>query len=96
MREFHKYVPMMEFEKDVYVPSTDKRVQVVCGRTHLIQFAWDQKTAAHARGAQMAKVSADTPSGGLTGLVPVVANWHTKLNLLGVSFVILYKWVTFL
>ena len=94
MREFHKYVPMMEYEKDVYVPSIDKSVQFVRGRAHMIQFAGDQKTAARARGAQMTKVSADTPSGRLMGLVPAVADWHTKLKLLDVSFVLLYRWVT--
>lgn len=94
MREFHKYVPMVEYEKDVYVPSVDESVQVVCGRAHVIQFAGDQKTAARARGAQWAKVSADTPSGRLMGLVPAVADWHTKLKLLDVSFIILYRWVS--
>ena len=94
MQEFHKYVPMKEYEKDVYVPSIDKSVQVVCGRAHMIQFAGDQKTAARARGAQLAKVNAVTPSGRLMGLVPAVADWHTKLKLLNVSFVIFYRWVT--
>ncbi len=94
LQELHKYVPMMEHEKDVYVPSIDKSVQVVCGRAHMIQFAGDQKTAARARGAQLAKVNADTPSGRLMGLVPTVADWHTKLKLLDVSFIILYRWVT--
>lgn len=94
MQEFHKYVPMMEYEKDVYVPSIDKSVQVVAGNAHMIQFAGDQKTAARARGAQLAKENAATPSGRLMGLVPAVADWHTKVKLLDVSVVILYRWVT--
>ena len=94
MQEFHKYVPMMEYEKDVYIPSIDKSVQVVAGNAHMIQFAGDQKTAARARGAQLAKVNAATPSGRLMGLVPAVADWHTKVKLLDVSLVILYRWVT--
>lgn len=94
MQEFHKYVPMMEYEKDVYIPSIDKSVQVVAGNAHMIQFAGDQKTAARARGAQLAKVNAATPSGRLMGLVPAVADWHTKVKLLDVSVVILYRWVT--
>ena len=88
MREFHKYVPMMDYKKDVHVPSTDESVQVVCGIAHVIKFAGDQKTAARARGAQLAKVRADTPSGRLMGLVPAVADWHTELKLLDVSFII--------
>ena len=85
MQEFHKYVPMMEYEKDVYVPGIDKNVQVVVGSAHMIQFAGDQTTAARARGAQLAKVNAATPSGRLMGPVPAVANWHTKVKLLDVS-----------
>lgn len=60
-----------------------------------IQFAGDQKTVAHARGAQLAKVNAATPSGRLMGLVPTVADWHTKVKLLDVSVVIkVMGWVT--
>ena len=72
MREYHKYVPMLEYAKDVYVPSMGTSVQVVTGRAHMIQFAGDQKTAARARGAQLAKVNATTPSERLVGLVPAV------------------------
>ena len=43
MREFHKYVPMMGYEKDVYVPSINKSVQVVAGSAHMIQFVGDQR-----------------------------------------------------
>ena len=55
---------MMEYEKDVYVPSINKSVQVctVFGRAHMIQFAGDQKTSARARGAQLAKVNTATPT----------------------------------
>ena len=94
VREFHKYVPMMEYEKDVYVPSINKSVQIVAGSAHMIQFAGDQKTAACARGAQLAKVHATTPSRRLMGHVPAVADWHTKVKLLHVSVVILHRWVT--
>ena len=45
MQEFHKYVPMIEYEKDVYVPSIDKSVQVAAGSAHIIQFAGDQKNS---------------------------------------------------
>ena len=61
--------------------------KVVAGSAHMIQFAGDQKTAGRARGAQLAKVNAATPSGRLMGLVPAVADWHTKVKLLDVSVV---------
>ena len=85
MQQFHKYVPLVEVEEEVYVPSIKRNAKVVTARAHIIQFSGDQKTAARARGAQLAKVHDPTPSGRLTGLVPVVADWHTKLKLLDVS-----------
>ena len=96
MQKFHKCIPMMEYKKDVYVPtgvhnerllvpSINKSVQVASGRGHMIQFAGDQKTDACARRAQLAKVNAASPTGRLMGLAPTLTDWHTKLEL---SFVI--------
>ncbi len=84
MSESQKYVPMVETSADVYVPSIDQTVQVASAIGHPIQFSGDQKTAARARGAQKAKANSVTPSGRLTGLVPVVADWHSKVKLLDV------------
>ena len=85
MREAQQYVPMMETVEEVYVPSIDKSVEVTKAHAQLIQFAGDQKTAARARGAQKAKANALSPSDRLAGLVPVVADWHTKVKLLEVQ-----------
>jgi len=42
-------------------------------------------TAERARGAKKAKVNAVSPSEQLAGLIPVAADWHTKVKLLEVS-----------
>ena len=82
--ELQQYVPMVEVLKDVYVPNIDKTVQVVETLSHSIEFAGDQKTAARGRGAQKAKTHKSSLSGRLAGLVPVAADWHTKVKLLDV------------
>ena len=83
--ESQQYVPMVEMMKVVYVPSLKRTAKVATALGHRILFAGDQKTAARARGAQKAKVYEVSPSSKLVGLIPVVADWHTKVKLLDVS-----------
>jgi len=85
MSESQKYVPMVETLKDVHIPSIDQSVQVVHATGYPILFAGDQLTAERARGAKKAKVNAVSPSEQLAGLIPVAADWHTKVKLLEVS-----------
>ena len=85
MDVLQQYVPMMEMVKDYPVPSIGRTVQVVTALTHLLPFAMDQKTVVRARGAQKAKINAAFSSRRLAGLVPAVADWHTKVMLLNVS-----------
>ena len=85
MTESQQYVPMVEMMKDVYVPSLKRTAKVPTAIAHRILFAGDQKTAARARGAQKAKVHEVSPCSKLLGLIPVVADWHTKVKLLDVS-----------
>ena len=86
-KEMQEYVPMVETVENVYVPSLNRTVQVTKTRAHLIEFAGDQKTAARGRGAQRAKVCAVSHTNRLAGLVPVVADWHTKVKLLEVMII---------
>ena len=37
------------------------------------------------RGAIKAEVNSQTPSKGLSGIIPIVEDWHAKANFLGVS-----------
>lgn len=89
MKETQKYVPLVESTKSTYIPSLDVNVQVPTARAHRILFVGDQKTAARARGAQMAKVNSTSPSSCLAGFVPAVADWHTKVILLQVRIIII-------
>ena len=86
MKEMQEYVPM-PWWKQSRMPSLDRTVQVTKTRAHLIEFAGDQKTAARERGAQKAKVCAVSHTNRLAGLVPVVADWHTKVKLLEVMII---------
>ena len=63
-----QYVPMVEMMKEVYVPSLKRTAKVPTALAHQILFAGDQKTAARGRG--------------VSGLIPVVADWHMKVILL--------------
>ena len=91
MCEMHQYVPMVEIMKEVYVPSLKRTAKVSTALAHKILFAGDQKTAARGRGAQKAKVHELSPLCTLSGLIPVVADWHTKVKLLEVRNLFCYR-----
>ena len=58
-------------------------------------FGRDQLTYSRTRGAQKARVNSLSPLARLDGLVPCCEDWHTKVNLLGVSseYWYIYAWV---
>ena len=85
MKESQQYVPMVSTTEDLYIASVDRTVKVACALAYPIPFSGDQKTAARARGAQKSLMSEVPPADRLAGLVPVVADWHTKVKLLDVS-----------
>ncbi len=85
MTNLQHYVPLVEYSEDHFIPSLGEAVQVPKASFHRVLVGGDQLTAARARGAKMAKVNADSPISRLEGLVPVAADWHTKLNFLGVG-----------
>ncbi len=53
---------------------------------HLILLGGDQLTAAQARGAKKTRVNSVTCGTRLDGLIPCAEYWHTKMNLLDVSY----------
>ena len=81
-------------ELHVYVPSapTTSRIHLESGETlehrdaklHPILFVGDQVTVARARGAQAIRASHDSNADRLMGLIPAVADWHTRVILLEV------------
>ena len=89
MTESQQYVPMVEMMKYVYVPSLKRTAKVATAIAHRILFAgW----AARARGAQKANVHEVSPSSKVVGLIPVVADWHTKVKLLMLVTVIFCRY----
>ena len=53
---------------------------------HKKLFGGDQLTAACVRGAQLAMSNNKTAMKQLEGAIPVIEDWHTKANFLGVSY----------
>ena len=51
-------------------------------------FGGDQLTVARARGAQGQRENSNSGEKRLEGLVPVVEDWHTQMNLLIVSLLL--------
>jgi len=76
---------MLELSHSVFVSSLDETVTVNTAKSFPIIFSGDQLTAARARSAKKAKFTSDSPSKRLEGLVPAVADWHTKQKILGVN-----------
>ena len=54
-------------------------------KVHSILLGGDQLTAARARHSIKAKINSQTPAKQLIGIIPVMEDWHTKANFLGVS-----------
>jgi L1 cell adhesion molecule like protein len=86
MNHLHSnYVPTLEKEETVVVGSTQEKVDVIASKTHKILFGGDQLTAARARSAIRNVDNGDTASSKLSGLIPVIEDWHTKMTVLVVS-----------
>ena len=85
MSNLHQYVPAAEYTTSVTVPGTEETVLLQHAAFHKIFVGGDQLTAARARSSQKAMANSVSPRRSLGGLIPCAEDWHTKLNLLGVS-----------
>ena len=81
----HQYVPAVEYTTSVTVPVTGETVLLQQAAFNKIFIGGDQLTAARARSSQKARANSVSPLCSLHGLIPCTEDWHTKLNLLGVS-----------
>ena len=88
MAHLHQYVPAVEYTKSILVPHTGEEVQVQHVSCHKTLFGGDQLTVARARGAQRVMSNSVSHMSHIHGLIPCVEDWHTKLNLLGVSYAV--------
>ena len=91
MDTIHTYFPMVETSQQVVVPSLNESVEVHRACSFPIILDGDYLTACRARGAKKGKINADLPSHRLEGLIPVAADWHTKLKLLGVKLLLFFS-----
>ena len=81
MTDIHQYVPQVEYQEQLVVPSTNEMVTVCKARTHKILLGGDQLSQARARTALRVKSNGETPSARLEGFILTVEDWHAKLCL---------------
>ena len=84
LTHLHQYVPQVPYVVEKTI-STGEIVHTNNAQMHKILVGGDQMTAARTRAALSSRSNAETPSNRLDGLIPVVEDWHTKANFLGVS-----------
>ena len=78
------YIPTVVASKETII-STGEKVAVDKSKMHHILVGGDHMTAARARAAIEAKGNGQTSFNRLDGIVPVLEDWHTKGNFMGVS-----------
>ncbi len=83
MSHIHQYVPAVTSTEEI-TTSTGETVQEENTVLHPILVGGDQLTVARARAAIKAKVNSQTALKQLSGIIPVIEDWHTKANFLGV------------
>lgn len=88
MESLHEYVPTHSTVSKETIPGVGEEVDVMKDKFHQILFGGDQLTAARARGSQRIRNNSERGRERLEGLTPVCEDWHSKLCLLGVRFVI--------
>lgn len=84
LTDLHQYVPVREFTREVFIPSTSQVVTTQEAVLNKVLFGGDQLTTARARGAIRPMSNASTAAKRLEGFIPVSEDWHTQLTLLGV------------
>ncbi len=81
MEHIHNYVPSKQY---CDYDENDETISIPRAILYPILFGGDQVTATRARSAKLAKVNSYDPCKRFDGIIPIAADWHTKLNLLGV------------
>ena len=78
----HQYVPCITYtESKGYIQQWGNK-SIERAKIHSILFGRDQLTARH---SIKAKINSQTPAKQLTGIIPVIEDWHTKAKVHGVS-----------
>lgn len=84
LTHLHQYVPHVTYNETIYISNGEKET-VEKAKMYPILFGGDQLTAARARHSIKAKINSQNPVKQLKGIIPVLEDWHTKANFLGVS-----------
>ena len=85
LTHLHQYIPIIEYAREVFIPSLNQSVNIKMEQVHPILFGGDQLTAASARGVKMAMSNGCSAVKRLQGLVPVIEDWHAQVVLLEVG-----------
>ena len=83
MEHLYQYIPSIKYGERKICSS--EVVMKEKAKFHPILFGGDQLTVARARSAMKVRVKSNTSAKKFTGIIPVVEDWHTKANFLGVS-----------
>ena len=86
MHHMMGYVPALQYTKRVLIPEKATTFESEHASLHKVLFGGDQLTAARARGALRTRGNSLSPLFRLEGLIPCAEDWHTQLNLIGVSY----------
>ena len=84
LKHIADYVPTVRASRIKNI-STGEQVQVDASKMHSILVGGDQMTAARARAAKETQLNGQTSFKRLDGIIPVLEDWHTKGNFMGVS-----------
>ena len=80
------YVPAVQYTKAVPIHGRENEMfQSEHASLYKLFFGGDQLTVARARGALRTRGNSISPVFRLEGLIPCAEDWHTQLNLIGVS-----------
>ena len=84
LSHLYQYVPVKEYTHQKFIPSRNEYVDYTNAVVHGTLLGGDQLTAARASGALKAMANAATPVKQLSGLIPVIEDWHVEVIILEV------------
>ena len=90
LNKHQQYVPSSTSTTEAEVAGSQDTDLLQLDTFHTLLFHGDQLTVERMRSAQAIQANSETGKGKLKGIIPVVADWHAKVNFLGVSWITLY------
>ena len=86
LTNLQQYVPRVECNTVVSLPTTGDCEEIVSETLHHLLIGGDQLTSERVRGAQMVRRNSTHALGRLEGFIPVSEDWHAKVCLLQVGY----------